>query len=301
MLPIGRHLACVICCLVCKEATGPKRQSIDKAVSSFAPSNSPLAPLPPSCILFTRQLKNKSQSTVDPRPTFCSLHRILSAVYLTHPLRRPQTRHTSPYNRSIFSLSTRPSTRLVCIVAARRHLHVIALRCHQQLSFIIQTSQLLLKMPYNTRRKSLSLPSLGIQLPNASRAHRSNSKPTPITDSLSPPSKRVKRAHEQDSLCSPRSLKIETHAPSTQPATPLRRNRTGLEHTPPPSPGDTDLENKVDTEGINDDIVVAVIQQLERTGNRPHLIRELATALASSNESVAQFVFALLCALPSCR
>jgi hypothetical protein len=47
---------------------------------------------------------------------------------------------------------------------------------------------------------------------------------------------------------------------------------------------------KIDTDGIKDDIVVAVIEQLEKTGNRPHLIRELATVLAAINDSVAQYV-----------
>jgi len=36
---------------------------------------------------------------------------------------------------------------------------------------------------------------------------------------------------------------------------------------------------KIDTESIKDEIVVAVIEQLEKTGNRPHLLKELATIL----------------------
>jgi len=44
----------------------------------------------------------------------------------------------------------------------------------------------------------------------------------------------------------------------------------------------------VDIDGINDDIVIAVIEQLEKTGNRPHLIKDLATLLASTNSSIAQ-------------
>lgn len=50
------------------------------------------------------------------------------------------------------------------------------------------------------------------------------------------------------------------------------------------------MYRKVDTDGINDDIVVAVIEQLEKTGNRPHLIKDLATVLASSNDNIAQYV-----------
>jgi len=71
---------------------------------------------------------------------------------------------------------------------------------------------------------------------------------------------------------------------------PPPQQRIKLEHTPPPSPGDVEvgLGRKVDTEGINDDIVIAVIDQLEKTANRPHLIKELATVLASTNHSIAQ-------------
>ena len=49
----------------------------------------------------------------------------------------------------------------------------------------------------------------------------------------------------------------------------------GVEATPPPEAGAA----KVDTEGINDEIVVGVIEQLEKTGNRPHLLKELANIL----------------------
>jgi hypothetical protein len=35
----------------------------------------------------------------------------------------------------------------------------------------------------------------------------------------------------------------------------------------------------IDTEGISDDVVVATIKQLEKTGNRPHLVKELAAVL----------------------
>ncbi|KAK5138849.1 hypothetical protein LTR04_004133 [Oleoguttula sp. CCFEE 6159] len=54
-----------------------------------------------------------------------------------------------------------------------------------------------------------------------------------------------------------------------------------VEHTPPPSPGAIGSA-KVDTEGISDDVVVGVIEQLEKTGNRPHLVKELAAVLTNS-------------------
>jgi hypothetical protein len=45
---------------------------------------------------------------------------------------------------------------------------------------------------------------------------------------------------------------------------------------------------KIDTEGINDDVVVAAIEQLEKTGNKPHLVRELAAVLVKINDTVAK-------------
>lgn len=142
-------------------------------------------------------------------------------------------------------------------------------------------------MPYNTRRKSLSLPSLGIQLPNAARAHRSNSKAD--EHSQSPPLKKLKRTHQDDAPLSPVSqTRSPAASPPAQPNVQPPQQRIKLEHTPPPSPGDVEIGRKVDTEGINDDIVIAVIEQLEKTANRPHLIKELATVLASTNQSIAQ-------------
>lgn len=151
-------------------------------------------------------------------------------------------------------------------------------------------------MPYNTRRKSLSLPSLGIQLPHGSRAHRSPpSKVTNTTTEASqpPPAKKIKRSHLPATTSPTSPGKSSTSTPSTAdhgPAEPPKsRGRVTFEHTPPPSPGAT-TDAKVDTDGINDDIVTGVIEQLEKTGNRPHLIKELAAVLSSTSESVAGYV-----------
>jgi hypothetical protein len=61
-----------------------------------------------------------------------------------------------------------------------------------------------------------------------------------------------------------------------------------LDQTPPLSPTDGGVAPKIDIEGINDDIVVGVIEQLEKTGNRPHLVKELAAVLINFNESVTK-------------
>ncbi|KAJ5095525.1 hypothetical protein NUU61_004881 [Penicillium alfredii] len=134
-------------------------------------------------------------------------------------------------------------------------------------------------MPYNTRRKSLSLPSLGIHLPNSSRRSPSISKGSHATDDL-PPSKKAKRSHD--------SISLSPEPSHRKDAITVRAGR--FQHTPPPSPLDAGIAPKIDTEGINDDIVVAVIDQLEKTGNRPHLVKELAAVLVALNANVANSV-----------
>ena len=149
-------------------------------------------------------------------------------------------------------------------------------------------------MPYNTRRKSLSLPSLGIHLPNTSRRSPSATKTPHATDDQLPPSKKVKRSHDSGHSLSPEPSSSSTTRTSDgkEHAAPLRQSgrRGPLEHTPPPSPTDDNVAPKIDTEGINDDIVVGVIEQLEKTGNRPHLVKELAAVLIALNENVAKYV-----------
>lgn len=100
----------------------------------------------------------------------------------------------------------------------------------------------------------------------------------------SPVSKKQKRAHEADG-----GLVADRQQQQQQQTERL---------TPPPSPSSSQdarenaqaktQKNKIDTDGIADDIVVAVIQQLERTGNRPHLIKELAQVLSATTDSIAK-------------
>jgi hypothetical protein len=78
-------------------------------------------------------------------------------------------------------------------------------------------------------------------------------------------------------------------SPPSKPE-PAEKSILKYEHTPPPSPeadlldddAATTAPKEIDLEGINDDIVEAVIVQLQRTGNRPHLVKELATILSTS-------------------
>ncbi|TQV97693.1 hypothetical protein V2A60_006573 [Cordyceps javanica] len=141
-------------------------------------------------------------------------------------------------------------------------------------------------MPYNTRRKSLSLPSLGIHIPmtHAARAAASASA-----------SKSASRL--STSPTAPAAESAESH-----PTKRLKRSHTGpapaeaIEQTPPPSPAvadsiemaDADSASKIDLSTINDDIVEGVIVQLQTTSNRPHLVKDLAIVLGQTLTSVQQ-------------
>lgn len=138
-------------------------------------------------------------------------------------------------------------------------------------------------MPYNTRRKSLSLPLLGIHVPNSSRASSHRSPPNSATTSSEhqPPAKKVKRSHSSSTSTvstpktppRPSSLRFSDEQP---------KSAGRVADTPPPSPQGESGQTKVDTQGIDDIIVVGVIEQLEKTGNRPHLLKELAAVLATT-------------------
>ncbi|KAK3332085.1 hypothetical protein B0T19DRAFT_473051 [Cercophora scortea] len=165
-------------------------------------------------------------------------------------------------------------------------------------------------MPYNTRRKSLSLPSLGIHVPlsHAARAAnraspnsssaRANSpasmaSPSSLSREYAPPTKKLKRSHREDT--------DDAALISEQPLQKKRDDTIKFDNTPPPSPGseqpsvemvdDNDaaaVPRKVDLEGINDEIVEAVIVQLQNSANRPHLVKELAAILMLQLKIVQQ-------------
>lgn len=128
-------------------------------------------------------------------------------------------------------------------------------------------------MGYNTRRKSLSLPSLGIALPGGPRPVRS----PPTTADSQHLAKKQKRSHSGSSASTPTSPpRLANLRFDDRPKSSAGR----VADTPPPSPGGEAGQNKIDTQGIDDIIVVGVIEQLQKTGNRPHLLKELATVLS---------------------
>lgn len=171
-------------------------------------------------------------------------------------------------------------------------------------------------MPYNTRRKSLSLPSLGIHIPSSHprSTHRATATTTSnnTTSAMSPksalssstasaasnhqshPNKKVKRSHNESTSVSTPSVTFSKPSKAS-PVGPIKYE----DATPPPSPGlqlsielddSSDLAEmkKIDVEGINDDIVEAVIMRLQETRNRPHLVKELATVLMTDVRIVQQ-------------
>ncbi|KAI0429985.1 hypothetical protein F5Y09DRAFT_331380 [Xylaria sp. FL1042] len=156
-------------------------------------------------------------------------------------------------------------------------------------------------MPYNTRRKSLSLPSLGIHVP-VNRSSTNNTqgnmtaRPRPSSEGSHRPSKKVKRSHGGSVAASS----------STSPSLSTTNATTAIgskkyDSIPTLSSGvhasietdDVDFANApevklVDLDGINDEVVEAVMIRLQQTRNRPQLVKELATVLTGKLPIVQQ-------------
>lgn len=158
--------------------------------------------------------------------------------------------------------------------------------------------------PYNTRHKTLSLHSLGIHVPgtHAARANRSASNSSSSASPVSMASPASPSKHDQP----PTKRQKRSYSESSDDAPPLERlakkrdDAVKLENTPPPSPPaahpsiemsedeDDATPKTIDMEGVNDEIVEAVIVQLQNTGNRPHLVKELAAVLMLQLKIVQQ-------------
>lgn len=166
---------------------------------------------------------------------------------------------------------------------------------------------------YNTRRVEISLPSLGIHVPvaNGGRTHGHRASISSASSSsrasvapASPdahPSKKMKRSHNEDAKSPSRSAgSFKRRAPSP--------DAMKMDTTPPPSPRsahrrsieeDAPIIKEIDLEGINDEIVEAVIVQLQATANRPHIVKELTAILMQTLEIVQKS--ANPCAIVSSR
>ncbi|KAI0453770.1 hypothetical protein F5B21DRAFT_515186 [Xylaria acuta] len=162
-------------------------------------------------------------------------------------------------------------------------------------------------MPYNTRRKSLSLSSLGIHVPvNRSSSNANNTqtnmtaRPRPSSAGSPRPSKKLKRSHDDSSASSTNATRapgskrrdsIPTPAPSPPVHASIETDDADFISVPEVKP--------VDLDGINDEIVEAVVLRLQQTRNRPHLAKELAAILVDKVALVQQS--ANLCAIIASR
>lgn len=167
-------------------------------------------------------------------------------------------------------------------------------------------------MVYDTRRKSLNLPSLGVQLPqtHSEKAAARNS-PLSIATSTSELQFSLKLKRSRDSWpCtnSPRPSKRIYKCPddiNTPPLSPpadvhefniceddedenMKEEEIKVEDL---KSEDVKMEeikeedvkpDEIDLDEVKDDIVEAVIVQLQKTGNRPHLVKELAAILSKT-------------------
>jgi hypothetical protein len=111
---------------------------------------------------------------------------------------------------------------------------------------------------------------------------------SPSKDSQ-PSTKRLKRAYSESS----------DEEPPLERLSKRRDSSVKLEHTPPPSPpaerpsiemseDEEPVPKTIDMGDINDEIVEAVIVQLQKTRNRPHLVKELAAVLMQQLKIVQQ-------------
>lgn len=135
------------------------------------------------------------------------------------------------------------------------------------------------------RRKSLSLAELGVAVPKRSRAQSHPSPPSTIAEGEEPerPAKVSKLSHASTSP-PPTGLM----SPPRTTVVRIKEENPKQELSPPPSPAAEGC-TKVNLEGLSDDIVVATIQQLEQTGNRPIFVKELAAILATRLHSVEKY------------
>lgn len=190
-------------------------------------------------------------------------------------------------------------------------------------------------MPYNTRRKSLSLPSLGIHVPmsNAARAAAAAAlanRQSPTGSSAAHSATSAASSTSSSPTFSPRSPADRDRYAATKmadaqtPARKIKRSRSRTVddgdhaapaakrrqtdvYTPPPSPKharSTSVEmhdavdkdshagdhGAIDLSTVKDEIVEAVIVQLQATRNRPHIVKELAAVLMKQLKIVQQYV-----------
>lgn len=97
-------------------------------------------------------------------------------------------------------------------------------------------------------------------------------------------SKKIKRSHASHDA--PAAKRRQTDA-NTPPLSPPRSRQSSVEMK---DADDCAPPSKIDLSSINDEIVEAVIVQLQSTDNRPHIVKELAAVLMQQLRIVQQYV-----------
>ncbi|KAI1003206.1 hypothetical protein K3495_g5001 [Podosphaera aphanis] len=135
-------------------------------------------------------------------------------------------------------------------------------------------------IPYNTRHKLFSSPALGIQLPvtHATRAPRRLLPPCDLRIET-PPHKKLKRSYQATKKISTDSKCAPENRDNTPPRSPEAESQNSDDET---------RLTKIDLDEINDDVVEAVVNQLQQSRNRPHLVKELATILGRQGIKVVE-------------
>jgi hypothetical protein len=134
-------------------------------------------------------------------------------------------------------------------------------------------------MAYTTRRKSVNLSLLGIHVPRPlhPRSPPSIIAPLPddnnITNNFLPPQKKLKTSHLDIAAPDTRDPLTPSLSVQTPPASPPRSLQ--------PQPHHHHLHPRVDTSTINDEVVVATIELLEKHNNRPMMLKELAASIST--------------------
>lgn len=112
---------------------------------------------------------------------------------------------------------------------------------------------------------------------------RSPSSPADM-DAQTHASKKTKRSHAGDDTP---AAKRHQPAANKLPPSPPRSRASSVEMK---DAADSSSSTKIDLSSVNDEIVEAVIVQLQNAGNRPHIVKELVPVLMQQLKIVQQYV-----------
>lgn len=121
---------------------------------------------------------------------------------------------------------------------------------------------------------------------NSPSFHSPRSPSTPADmDAQTHASKKIKRSHAGDDTP---AAKRHQPAANKLPPSPPRSRASSVEMKDAADPASP--STKIDLSTVNDEIVEAVIVQLQNAGNRPHIVKELVPVLMQQLKIVQQYV-----------